>query len=39
MPVQGNGILETVPEGTTMPNAQVIALAGPTLALDNSPQH
>ena len=35
MPVWGNGILEMVPEGTTMPNAPVITLAGPTLALDN----
>ena len=34
MPVWGNGILETVPEGTTMPNALVITLAGPTLALN-----
>ena len=32
----GNGILETVPEGTTMLNALVITLAGPTLALDNT---
>ena len=36
MPVRGNGILEMVPEGTTMLNAPVIALAGPTLALDNT---